>query len=262
MLPWASAAGPTRALATGPVRLVPELRLNALMVLANRTDQGTIDWLINHVLDIEQPPDDIAITPKPQRVEVKHARAADIAEVLREVYADRMVLSQTQQARANMMSAGGPLGVMMGGMTGMFAGGGEEGGRGGRGGRGGGGGNQQTNANKVAIGVDPRTNSLIIAAPEALFAEVKKLIEELDQAAASDNETVQVVNLHHTARLRCRGRWRPSPAMPCRAAGIRATRASASSPTTTTSIAALSPGSAFSVRRSWRQFRRQPRRRQ
>ena len=44
-----------------------------------------------------------------------------------------------------------------------------------------------------------RTNSLIVAATDALFNEVKKLVDEVDQAAASDNEEVRVVKLRNTS---------------------------------------------------------------
>jgi type II secretory pathway component GspD/PulD (secretin) len=197
----AGSSGTPRPLATGPIKLVPEPRLNALIVLANRTDQDTIERLLK-TLDLKESPKGTTISPKPQIVELKHAKATEVAEVLRQVYADRMVLSPAQQNRANVAGAGGPLAMIMGGMMGGQGGMLDQGGGGGgRGGRGGGGqqNQQQTNANRLAIGVDTRTNSLIIAASDALFAEVKILVDKLDHAAASDNETVQVVNLHHTS---------------------------------------------------------------
>jgi hypothetical protein len=51
----------------------------------------------------------------------------------------------------------------------------------------------------MSLGVDPRTNSLIVAAPDALFEEVKQLVGQLDMAAGGQNQTVRVVALHRTS---------------------------------------------------------------
>ncbi len=188
-----------RALATGPIKITPETRLNALLVLANRADQNTVERLLK-VLDRESP-DDIAVSPKPRMIAVEHARAKDVAEVLRQVYADRLVVAQGQGQQGR----GGLLPMLMQGM-----GGGGRGGRGGgRGGGQGGGGfagggrnggqNQRDAANRISIGVDTRTNNLVIAATDPLFEEVKQLVQQLDLAAASENETVRVVTLHRTS---------------------------------------------------------------
>lgn len=46
----------------------------------------------------------------------------------------------------------------------------------------------------MTVGVDARSNSLIVSAPEPLFEEVEALVHQLDQPTAS-NEAVQVVPL-------------------------------------------------------------------
>ena len=51
------------------------------------------------------------------------------------------------------------------------------GGRGGRGGEAAQTANKADETPKMSIGVDVRTNSLIVAAPESLFEEVKQLVE-------------------------------------------------------------------------------------
>ena len=51
---------------------------------------------------------------------------------------------------------------------------------------------------KMSIGVDTRTNSVVVAAPEPLFEEVRKLVETLDQAASEENQTVQVLSLRNS----------------------------------------------------------------
>ena len=84
-----------RALATGPIKITPETRLNALLVLANRADQDTVERLLK-TLDLKESPEDIAVSPKPRLIPVEYARAKDIADVVRQVYADRLVVAQGQ----------------------------------------------------------------------------------------------------------------------------------------------------------------------
>ena len=59
--------------------------------------------------------------------------------------------------------------------------------RGGRAGRGSSRGRTTDSTRRISIGIDTRSNSLIVSAPEALFQEVKLLVESLDQAAAESN---------------------------------------------------------------------------
>ena len=182
-----------KALATGPIKITAETRLNALLVLANRADQDTIEQLLK-ILDLKESPEDVAVAPKPRMIPVDHTRAKDIADVLRQVYADRLVLTlgeEMQQSRT--AGRGALLPMLMGGMGG---------GRGGFEGGGGGGGrgqSAQNQVNRISIGIDARTNTLIVAAVDPLFEEVKQLVQQLDVAAASENETVRVVTLHRTS---------------------------------------------------------------
>jgi type II secretory pathway component GspD/PulD (secretin) len=189
-----------QALATGSIKITPEPRLNALMVLANRADQRTVEKLLK-TLDMPESPVDVAVSPKPQMITVQYARVKDIAEVLRQVYADRMVIAAGQDQQGRM----GGLGMLM--MRGMMGGQGGPGGPGGAGGPGGGfggfggGQNRADQANRIAIGVDAKTNTLIITAVDSLFNEVKQLVQQLDEAAATQNETVRYVALHRTSAV-------------------------------------------------------------
>ena len=179
-----------RALATGSIKITPETRLNALLVLANRADQNTIERLLK-ILDREKSPEEIAVSPKPRMIPVEHARAKDIADVVRQVYADRMVTSAQDQQQGG---RGGFLRAMMGGMGpgGPFGGpGGPGGGQGGQ--------SQRDTANRILIGVDTRTNNLIVSATDAVFEEVKQLVQQLDEASGAQNETVRWIPLHHTS---------------------------------------------------------------
>ena len=47
----------------------------------------------------------------------------------------------------------------------------------------------------MTVGVDARTNSLVVSAPDNLFSEVKLLVEQLDTIDTGSNETMKVVTL-------------------------------------------------------------------
>ncbi len=112
-----------RALATGPIKITPEPRLNALLVLANRADQDTIKQLLE-ILDLKESPEDVEVAPKPRMIPVAHARASDIADVLRQLYADRLIVAQPQGGQQGGRGGGALLPLLMRGMGGGFGGGG------------------------------------------------------------------------------------------------------------------------------------------
>jgi len=177
-------------MATGSIKITPEPRLNALLVLANRTDRDTVKRMLN-TLDLKESPEDIAVAPKPRMIPVVYARAKDIADELRQIYADRLVVAQNQ----NQLGRGAGIAMMM-----RAIGGGRRGMGGPGGGMGGDGQNSRADQiNRIAIGVDNHTNTLVVAAVDSLFEEVKQLVEELDTAEAEQHETVQVIPLHHTS---------------------------------------------------------------
>ena len=59
--------------------------------------------------------------------------------------------------------------------------------------------NQSDPATRISIGLDTRTNALVIAAADPLFEEVKLLVHQLDAANAEQNESVRMVTLHRTS---------------------------------------------------------------
>ncbi len=176
-----SASAASGVLATGPILITPDERLNALLVRANQTDLDTIGNLLK-VLDQKESPEEIAVAAKARLIPVKNSKAEEIAEIVKQVYADRMVQAS---------SAGNPQQRMMAMMM-MQRGGRQRGVPGGGAGAG-------DDVARISVGVDTRTNSLIVAAPDPLFDEVKQLVAELDSAAADQDHDVQVVTLHHTS---------------------------------------------------------------
>lgn len=159
----------------GSTLIVPDLRLNALIVRAPPAQLDTIEQLLQ-ILDQEDPPE-ANVVRRPRLIPVQHSRAADMAEVLRQVYQDRLITAAGQRQ---------PTPEEFFRML-----------RGGRGNRQSGR-DQAAETERMSIGVDERTNSLVIAAPQALFQEVEQLVSTLDQATEETNQTVRVITLKRT----------------------------------------------------------------
>ncbi|HPZ82725.1 MAG TPA: secretin N-terminal domain-containing protein, partial [Thermogutta sp.] len=167
---------------TSRIQITPDSRLNALIVQAYPQDLQLIEEILR-VLDQPESPQDVAVQPKTIIIPVKNTQAEEIANILRSVYQDRLVTA----ASANRGPSPQEIIQLLRG--------------GGRGGPGGPGRNQPTEeVQRMSIGVDVRTNSLIISAPERLLNEVRQLVEQLDQKAATDSEeTTQVVTLQRAS---------------------------------------------------------------
>lgn len=183
----AGAAG--RITLAGPVSITPDARLNALLVQGLPADVKTVEQLLT-VLDRPGSPEEVAAESKPRLIPVIHTTAAEIAEVVKEVYQDRLVVASgrmtPQQAMVMQMLRGSRQG---GGMPGGTPGGAAAAMQM----------RQSTEPEvKLSIGVDARTNSVIVAAPEPLFEEVRSLVLALDQAASEENQTVQVMTLRNS----------------------------------------------------------------
>lgn len=158
------------------IQITPDARLNALIVQAYPQDLQLIEEILR-VLDQQDSPEDVAVQPKTIIIPVKNTQAEEIAQILRSVYQDRLVTA----GGANRPPSPQEIIQLL------------RGGRGGPGGRT----QPQEEQQRMSIGVDVRTNSLIVSAPEKLLNEVKQLVEQLDQKAVTESEeTTQVVTLH------------------------------------------------------------------
>jgi len=165
---------------SGPISITPDPRLNALLVQAAPADVDLIEEVLK-ILDRPDSLEEIPAQPKPRLIPVVHTSASEIAQVVKDVYQDRLSGSSNNRPLS-------PPEMMMR----MF-----------RGRRGGMGGSSQGTSSadnkdalsKMTIGVDTRTNSLVVSAPEALFEEVRDLVTALDRVASQDQETIEVVTL-------------------------------------------------------------------
>jgi len=162
------------------VQITPDSRLNALIVRASPADLETMEELLK-ILDQKESPEEILAQPKPRLIPVYNTQAEEIAEIIKQVYQDRIGSASSGS------SPGGPPNPMQ--MYMMMRG---------RSSRGGAAPSRSTadDTQRMSIGVDARSNSVIVAAPEPLFEEVRQLVEQLDSTAVASNETVRVVTLH------------------------------------------------------------------
>ncbi len=172
---------------TGAIKITPDSRLNALVVQANASDTQMIEQLLK-ILDQRESPEEVLIVPKAKIIALKNTQAQEVVDMVRQVYSDRVMSGGGQQAAAQPRPPSPQefMQMLRGSMGGRRGGGG-----GGAGGRGG----SQEETQKMSLAIDPRTNSVILAAPEPLFTEVQQLIDQIDKAALVSNQTMKVVTL-------------------------------------------------------------------
>ena len=188
---------------TGILKITADTRLNALIVQANATDVATIEQLLK-ILDQKESPEEVLAVPKARIIPLENMQADEVADIVRQVYQDRMAggIGGMPGMPGQMPSPQDLIAMFRGGGRGGRGGSGGMSGMGGRGGMGGPGGGrrgqgQSEEVQKMTIGVDNRTNSVILSAPEPLFSEVSQLIQQLDEGAlAESTQAMRVVTLH------------------------------------------------------------------
>ncbi|HLQ44278.1 MAG TPA: secretin N-terminal domain-containing protein, partial [Planctomycetaceae bacterium] len=156
------------------LRIVPEQRSNALYVSGPLDQVREVEMMLK-VLDASELPDQLR-DRAPHSIEVQYADVEEVAAIVREVYKDDLTPEGQQQAgqQAN------PFAMFMGQ-------GGNTSNRNNRG--------QQPRTIKLTLGVDTRTNTLIVSASETLFRQVDALVQSLDEAAHEAKRTVRVVDV-------------------------------------------------------------------
>ncbi len=163
-------------LGTSPLalRIVPEVRSNALYVSGPADQVKEVEMTLK-VLDASELPDQLR-DRAPHFIEVQPADVEEVAAIVREVYKDDLAPEGQQPGQqAN------PFAMFMG--------------QGGNSNRGNNRGGQQPRSIKLTLGVDTRTNTLIVSASETLFRQIEALVFSLDDAAREAKRTVRVVDL-------------------------------------------------------------------
>lgn len=169
---------PTSSTSSSAISILPDLRLNALIVQASARDLDSIEHLLQ-VIDQPASPEKIETIRPPRMIPVLNTEAEQVAAMVKEVYAGRIQAAPNQQRQPSPQEL---IQALRGG--------------GGRGGRGGGAAAEKKNEEqKISVAVDTRSNSLIVSAPDHLFEEIKSLVAVLDQAVEDTDQAVRVVTL-------------------------------------------------------------------
>jgi type II secretory pathway component GspD/PulD (secretin) len=163
---------------TGSFSIVPEPRLNMLVVQANATDMQMIERLLE-IVDQRGSPETVETVPPPRMIPVYYTSAESVAGVVREVFAAQLASGPGQQRQPSPEDF---IRALRGG------------GRGGRGG-GGGGGDSGDDGRKLTVGIDSRLNQLVVSAPDDLFVQVEQLVRQLDVEDSDSLEMTRVVTL-------------------------------------------------------------------
>lgn len=153
------------------VDIVPDIRLNALYVYATPQDLQTVNRLLR-VIDQPRGPDRIESVGVPRLIKLYNTEVADVSKVVREVFADRLGSS----GGGGQPSPQEFLKALQGGEKGA----------------------DDQEPEKMTIGIDERSNSIVVRSSEPLFEEVKTLVEQLDRAGVERPVSTRVVSLRNT----------------------------------------------------------------
>lgn len=172
---------------TGSVNVVPDARLNALIVQANPTDLALIEMILEKI-DVRESPEDIETIAKPALIPVIYQDAGEVAELVKAVFAEKMGGGDEggdrgRRGNDDMPSPREFLEAMRGG---------------GRGG--GGGGTARSEPTKISVAVDERSNSLVVTATPQDFLKVRDFVGQLDQQGMDTQEDLFVMPIPGTMK--------------------------------------------------------------
>ena len=160
-------------LAFGSVVIVPETRLNALIVYGARVDRDRIEQLLE-ILDTEKLPDSGRVF-RTEVIEVRNADAGEVEDVIQGVY--RTELSAGGSRRAIEIPAG--IDSSVASVLRQI--------------------NAQSSSPLLTIEVQQETNSLVLKAPQNLIEEISELIRQLDESSRSSRaRSVRLLPLQKT----------------------------------------------------------------
>ncbi|MEM0924936.1 MAG: secretin N-terminal domain-containing protein, partial [Planctomycetota bacterium] len=174
-----SSAAKSVLTSTGSVNIVPDLRLNALFIQANEVDLQLIEMVLEKI-DREESPEDIELTASPRMIPVIYQDAAEVAEVVKQVYSSRMAGAENSGGsggRGRQPSPEDFIAAL-------------------RGGRGRGGNDSpKSERSTIAVAVDEKSNSLVVTATTQDFREIELLVQALDEAGKQNEEDASVYTI-------------------------------------------------------------------
>ncbi len=151
------------------IRVVADPATNALLIKARPVDMLTIRRLIATSLDIRNVDSEAVV--RTFAVPIKHANANEVADIIRQVYADAMNVRPQQSQQG----AGGFPGFSFGPRPVDAAG--------------------IDRKVMLSLGVDIHTNSLYVACPTTMFKEVKELIDQIEIASKDQKQAIRIVSV-------------------------------------------------------------------
>lgn len=157
---------------TGPqtLRIIPETRSNSLFVSGPEYLVREVDQMLR-ILDMtDLPQSGRDLIPRPA-IPVRYGDVNEIAETVKELFKPYTEAQRSQRQQ-------NPFAMMMGG-----------------GGSGGGGGQPV----RLTVSVDNQTSQLLVACSDALYRQVRELVESIDQAAKDANRGVRVYTLRNAS---------------------------------------------------------------
>ncbi len=169
---------------TGTVSMVPDPRLNALIVQAGPIDLQMIELILEKI-DRQESPEDVETAAKPLLIPVIYQDAKEVAEVVKTVFGDRIAGQEKSSSRGGGGGGGQPspqdfIAALRGG------------------GGGGRGGSEKASVGepaKISIAVDQKSNSLVVIATPQDFNEVRALVEQLDEGGMTSEETISTYTM-------------------------------------------------------------------
>ncbi|MSQ94602.1 MAG: hypothetical protein EXR98_08600 [Gemmataceae bacterium] len=151
---------------TENVRIVADPSINALLIRAKPADMLTIRRLIYQQFEV--PNIDTETLVKTHTIPLKYANASHVADILKQVYAEAMTARQSQGQQGfnpfggqTTDTSGGPRRVPM------------------------------------SIGVDADTNNLYISCSVSLFADVKALVDSIDETSKGSQQKAIIISLNN-----------------------------------------------------------------
>jgi type II secretory pathway component GspD/PulD (secretin) len=162
----------------GALRIIPEVRANALFISGPEDEVNQVMEALN-VLDSAEQPESLK-DRVPRMIPVEYADVNDVAEIVKDVYKEHMDAGQQPNNRQNQPQGGfNPMAMFMGAQQQQ-----QQGGRNAR-------------SVQLSIGVDVRTNTLVVSASNSLFRQIEALVSSLDESAAQARRTVRVVSMQN-----------------------------------------------------------------
>jgi type II secretory pathway component GspD/PulD (secretin) len=151
------------------IRVVADTESNSLLVRASRLDMLEVRHMLKDAIDAGDT-ESHAIIRTFLLGPLRYAVASEVASALRNVYKEQMNANPTPSTVANMPRR------LQRRLQNM---------------------NVDANGNlrtvSLSIGVDERTNSVVVACPEKLYMDVKSVVDQLEAASMQADKTVRVV---------------------------------------------------------------------